>query len=112
MRDAINIHYDNVHGRPRILEREFMRRTFQRLSGDDVLVWWSHFPDMLSPWWITMRRATERIVRPIEDMLRRWASAARTRIAYKPGGPGYLEARRDFMVRAGQSRGTRSFRPY
>ena len=59
-----------------------------------------------------VRRAAERITRSIEDMLRHWVSIARNRIAYRPGGPGYLEARRDFMVRAGQSRGTRSFKPY
>ena len=61
---------------------------------------------------VVVRRAAERIARSIEDMLRRWVSIARARIAYRPGGPGYLEARRDFMVRAGQSRGTRSFKPY
>ena len=57
-------------------------------------------------------RTTERIVRPIEDMLRRWASVARARIAYRPGGPGYLVARRRFMVNAGQSRRTRRSVPY
>jgi len=56
-------------------------------------------------------RTAERIV-ALQDMLRHWASRARARVAYRPGGAGYLEARRDFMVRAGQSRGTRSFKPY
>ena len=59
-----------------------------------------------------VQRSAERIARSIEDMLRRWSSRARARIAYRPGGAGYLEARRDFMVRSGQTRATRSYTPY
>ena len=31
---------------------------------------------------------------------------------YRPGGVGYLQAREDFQVRAGQRRATRRYRPY
>lgn len=31
---------------------------------------------------------------------------------YAPGGPGYLQAREDFQIRAGQRRATRRYQPY
>ena len=73
----------------------------------------------LVTWYVVMRRTAKRIAErtaerivALQDMLRHWASRARARVAYRPGGAGYLEARRDFMVRAGQSRGTRRYNPY
>ena len=72
--------------------------------------WWGR--DVWARFDAIMRRSAERIARSIEDMLRHWVSIARNRIAYRPGGPGYQEARRDFMIRAGQRRATRSYTPY
>ena len=44
--------------------------------------------------------------------LKMWLRRARTRLQYRPGGTGYLRAREDFMIRAGQRRATRRYRPY
>ena len=44
--------------------------------------------------------------------LRRARTMIRTRLEYRPGGEGYLRAREDFMIRAGQRRATRRYRPY
>ena len=64
----------------------------------------------------------EEVYAKIATMLRTWVRKARNNlnmrrvrlaeVAYRPGGAGYLEARRDFMVRSGQTRATRSYRPY
>ncbi len=59
-----------------------------------------------------MARSAMRLGDMITAGYKSWISRARTRIAYRPGGAGYLEARRDFMVRAGQSRATRRYNPY
>ena len=56
----------------------------------------------------TARRSTRRI----EDALRRWIAVARARVAFRPGGVGYLQTRRNFLVNSGQSRATRRYSPY
>jgi len=56
--------------------------------------------------------AAIRISNSIKERYMRWLARARTHIAYRPGGPGYLVARRRFMVNAGQSRRTRRSVPY
>ena len=48
----------------------------------------------------------------ISMRLKMWLRRARTRLQYRPGGTGYLRAREDFMIRAGQRRATRRYRPY
>ena len=40
--------------------------------------------------------------------MRRMRKVMEARRLYAPGGPGYLQARTDFMIRAGQRRATRS----
>ena len=57
-------------------------------------------------------RIARRSRRRIEASLRRWAAVARARVAFRPGGAGYLQTRRNFLVNSGQSRATRRYSPY
>ena len=66
-------------------------------------------------WGRNLVRRAMHWLRRARRSLRRAAERERYRLAdeeFRPGGPGYLRARTDFMVRAGQRRATRQYRPY
>ena len=65
------------------------------------------------------RRVLLHDIYSVMDKLRVWARRAvesvryrKADAAFRPGGSGYFQARSDFMVRAGQRRATRQYRPY
>ena len=74
-------------------------------NGLDVLTLYSQYIDVLM-------RTAALSVRRIVDSLRRWAEVGRARVAFRPNSTAWRQARRRFMVDAGQSRRTRSYRPY
>jgi len=74
-------------------------------AGVDEMTMWFAYADVLV-------RTTARRVRRIEESLRRWIEVGRARVAFRPNSTAWRQARRRFMVDAGQSRRTRSYRPY
>ena len=77
----------------------------QNLSWAQVEYRWNTWETLKS--YVVVQRMEK-----VLNMLKRWASQVRARVAFRPGGPGYLQARRRFMVNAGQSRRTRRYQPY
>ena len=87
------------------LDTFWLKSAARRTRGVNFYEFYKYYIDVLIR---TARRSTRRI----EDALRRWAEGARARVAFRPGGAGYLQARSDFMEKSGQSRATRRYSPY
>ena len=72
--------------------------------------------ELVEPDYVSVRRVMMRTVqRQMQDIatrLKAWAARARNVVRFRPGGAGYMQARRRFMVNAGQSRATRRYSPY
>ena len=66
--------------------------------------------------WIDIPNDFSRKLLSVLTRMRIWARRAIQMVEndrlFRPGGAGYLRAREDFQVRAGQRRATRRYRPY
>jgi len=98
---------DDYYNDSRLADRLLSRRTVNMIWDTQRQIYVDH-----QGLFQIVVNSVNRTVSAFSDALVRWANRAKNAVKYRPGGAGYLEARRDFMVRAGQSRATRRYNPY